>query len=71
MKGRPRILKNGVNSAITSAIVPIARITGKSLDQLVSIFTAMDKLENDYGVKFVLTCSAAKEDLPEFVLKHV
>ena len=25
----------------------------------------------DYGVKFVLTCSAAKEDLPDFVLKHV
>ena len=49
----------------------IARITGKSLCELSDIFGAMEKLENDYGVKFVLTCSAAKEDLPEFVLKYV
>lgn len=63
------VAANGDNEYIF--IDGIARITGKSLDQLVSIFTAMDKLENDYGVKFVLTCSAAKEDLPEFVLKYV
>lgn len=49
----------------------IARITKKDLSELSSIFAAMDKLEKDYGVKFVLTCSAAKEDLPEFVLKYV
>ena len=49
----------------------IARITKKDLSELSSIFAAMDKLEKDYGVKFVLTCSAAKEDLPEFILKYV
>ena len=49
----------------------IARITKKDLSELSNIFAAMDKLEKDYGVKFVLTCSAAKEDLPEFVLKYV
>lgn len=49
----------------------IARITGKPLSELENIFTAMEKLEKDFGVKFVLTCSAAKEDLPEFVLKHI
>ena len=49
----------------------IARITGKPLCELENIFTAMEKLEKDFGVKFVLTCSAAKEDLPEFVLKHI
>ncbi len=49
----------------------IARITGKTLAELDNIFEAMEKLEKDYGVKFVLTCSAAKEELPEFVLKHV
>ena len=26
---------------------------------------------NDKMLKFVLTCSAAKEDLPDFILKHV
>ena len=49
----------------------IARIAGKPLNELANIFEAMDKLEKDFGVKFVLTCSAAKEDLPDFVLKHV
>ncbi len=49
----------------------IARITGKPLCELENVFTAMEKLEKDFGVKFVLTCSAAKEDLPEFVLKYI
>lgn len=49
----------------------IARISEKSLAELGNIFAAMDKLEKDYDVKFVLTCSAAKEDLPDFVLKYV
>ncbi len=49
----------------------IARITGKPLCELENVFVAMEKLEKDFGVKFVLTCSAAKEDLPEFVLKYI
>ncbi len=49
----------------------IARITGKPLAELESIFSAMEKLEKDYDVKFVLTCSASKEDLPAFILKYV
>ena len=49
----------------------IARITGKDLCDLEPIFTAMEKLEKDFGVKFVVTCSSAKEDLPKFVLKYV
>lgn len=49
----------------------IARITGKPLNELENIFSAMEKLEKDFAVKFIVTCSAAKEDLPEFVLKYV
>lgn len=49
----------------------ISRITGIELSGLENIFSAMEKLEKDFGVKFVLTCSSSKEDLPEFVLKHV
>ena len=63
------VAANGDNEYIF--IDGIARITKKNLSELGNIFTAMDKLEQDYGVKFVLTCSAAKEDLPEFVLKYV
>ena len=49
----------------------ISRITGKPLGELASIFEAMEKLEEVYSVKFVLTCSCAKEDLPAFILKYV
>ncbi len=63
------VAANGDNEIIF--IDGIARITGKELGCLESIFSAMEKLEKDYGVKFVLTCSAEKEDLPKFVLKHV
>ena len=63
------VAANGDNEFIY--IDGIARITNKNLSELGNIFSAMEKLENDYAVKFVLTCSAAKEDLPEFVLKHV
>ncbi len=63
------VAANGDNEYVF--IDGIARIAGKALGELGNIFGAMDKLENDYDVKFVLTCSAAKEDLPDFVLKYV
>ncbi len=63
------VAANGDNEYIY--VDGIARITGKSLNELSSIFGAMENLEADYGVKFVVTCSAAKEDLPDFVVKHV
>ncbi len=49
----------------------IARICGKPLSELGSIFEVLEQLEDGYDVKFVITCSAAKEDLPEFVVKHL
>lgn len=49
----------------------IARITGKPVAELDDIFTAMEMLEKEFAVNFILTVSAAKEELPEFVLKHV
>lgn len=63
------VAANGDNEYIY--IDGIARITGKPLSELDNIFAAMDKLEKDFNVKFVLTCSAAKEDLPDFILKYV
>lgn len=63
------VAANGDNEYIY--VDGIARIAGKELKDLANIFEAMDKLEKDFGVKFVLTCSAAKEDLPDFVLKYV
>lgn len=49
----------------------IARITGKPLSELQNIFEAMAKLEKDFEVKFVITCSAVKEDLPAFIAKYI
>ena len=63
------VAANGDNEFIF--IDGIARIAGKELNELESIFSAMEMLEKEYDVKFVVTCSASKEDLPEFVLKHV
>ena len=63
------VAANGDNEYIF--IDGIARIAGAELKDLGDIFAAMEKLEADYGVKFIVTCSAAKEDLPEFVLKYV
>ena len=63
------VAANGDNEYIL--IDGLARITGKPLAELQNIFEAMEVLERDYDVKFVLTASAAKEDLPEFILKHV
>ena len=63
------VAANGDNEYIY--IDGLARITNKSLVELKNIFEAMEVLERDYDVKFILTASAAKEDLPEFMLKHV
>lgn len=63
------VAANGDNEYIF--VDGIARITNKNLSELSNIFGAIEKLEKDFGVKFVLTCSAVKEDLPEFVLKYV
>ncbi len=63
------VAANGDNEFVF--IDGIARIAGKTLAELENIIEAIEKLEKDFGVTFVLTVSAAKEDLPDFVLKHV
>ncbi len=63
------VAANGDNEYIF--IDGIARICGCQLAELAEIFETMSTLEHGYEVKFVLTCSAAKEDLPDFVLKYV
>ncbi len=49
----------------------IARIAGKPLNELGTIFADIENLEKQFDVKFIVTCSADKQELPEFVLKHV
>lgn len=48
----------------------IARIAGKPVSELSATFYMLEKLSNDSGMVITVTCSAAKEDLPEFVAKY-
>ena len=63
------VASNGDNEYVF--IDGVARICGKTLSEINSIFDTMANLENEFGVKFVLTCSGTKEELPDFILKYV
>ena len=63
------VASNGDNEYVF--IDGVARICNKTLNDVGTIFNAMDSLEKEFGVKFVLTCSGSKEDLPDFILKYV
>ena len=63
------VASNGDNEYVF--VDGLARICGKDLKNIGDIFAVMEKLEKDFGVKFVLTCSGVKEDLPDFVLKYI
>ena len=59
---------NGDNEYIY--IDGIARIAGKELDGLGGIFYMLDKISNDNGITITITCSCAKEELPDFIAKY-
>ena len=63
------VASNGDNEYVF--IDGVARICGKQLGEINSIFNTMEALEDKFGVKFVLTCSGTKEELPNFILKYV
>ena len=48
----------------------IARITGKNLSELAGIFYMLEKISADNGITVTITCSAAKEELPDFIAKY-
>lgn len=47
----------------------MARIAGKELKDLAGIFYMLEKISNDNGITITITCSCAKEELPDFVAK--
>ena len=63
------VAANGDNEYIF--VDGIARISKVPLNDLAKAFETIAWIEEKFGVKFVLTVSASKEDLPEFVLKYV
>lgn len=48
----------------------ILRIAECEAADLEEFFNEAEKLSKEYGVKFVLTVSSAKENLPEFMAKY-
>jgi len=49
----------------------IARIANVSLGELQGFFEKLEKISATFEVNFVLTVSADKENLPEFIAKHI
>ena len=48
----------------------IARITGKELKELAGIFYMLEKISAENGITVTITCSCAKEELPDFIAKY-
>ncbi|MCI8820689.1 MAG: hypothetical protein HFK02_04720 [Clostridia bacterium] len=59
---------NGDNEYIY--IDGLGRIAGKPLEELAGIFYMLDKISNENGIVITITCSCAKEELPDFVAKY-
>ena len=48
----------------------IARIAGKDLKDLAATFYMLEKISNQSGSVITITCSCAKQDLPDFIAKY-
>ena len=48
-----------------------ARIAGKDIKDMAPFYYMLDKLAQSNGLRVYVTCSCAKEELPEFVAKYL
>ncbi len=48
-----------------------ARIAGKEIKDMAAFYYMLDKLSETNGITVYVTCSCAKEDLPDFVAKYL
>ncbi len=48
----------------------IVRIAGKELKDLAGIFYMLDKVSEENSITVTITCSASKEELPDFIAKY-
>ena len=48
-----------------------ARIAGKEIIVMAAFYYMLDKLSEENGLTIYVTCSCAKEDLPDFVAKYL
>lgn len=48
----------------------VARIAGKDIKELAGIFYMLEKISAENGITVTITCSCAKEELPDFIAKY-
>lgn len=48
-----------------------ARIAGKDIKDMAAFYYMLDKISEQNGLTIYVTCSCAKEELPDFVAKHL
>ena len=48
-----------------------ARIAGKEIKDMAAFYYMLDKLSEQTGLTIYVTCSGAKEELPDFVAKYL
>ena len=48
-----------------------ARIAGKEIKDMAAFYYMLDKISADNNLTVYVTCSCAKEDLPDFVAKYL
>lgn len=48
-----------------------ARIAGKEIKDMAAFYYMLDKLSEENGLTVYVTCSADKNELPDFVLKYL
>ena len=49
----------------------VARLLDCSVSELKELYTGLEKISKEHNVNFVITASGAKEELPDFILKHI
>lgn len=49
----------------------ITRLLDCNVSELAVLYDGLEQIAKEFNVDFVITASAAKEDLPDFVAKHI
>ena len=47
-----------------------ARITGKSIEEMAGFYKELETMKGDFDLNFVVTVSAAENELPDFIKKY-
>ena len=49
----------------------IARLLDCNVSELNELYTGLEVISKEHNVNFVITASGAKEELPDFIVKHI